>query len=376
MKVPNATEIVDEYNKTGDVAQLANTFNWAPGYAKFMLDQAITKVGLPLKVAPDVVAQAEEIVEEPIIEDVSEEDTAEILNEDLEVEEVPVKDVAINKDESVPLAMMRTKINPQDMLPDTLKAYIRRDVDAVVETFAKLGRNICLIGDSGTGKTTLVEQYAAHNKLPFLRVSCDETSSLKTLLGTREIINGTTYFRSGVMLELIQMPSVILFDEFNALHSSKLFFLHELLDNRRLFVQDADGGKVIKIHNGCQIFLACNPSNKNYGGTNKMNAALGNRTTVIDVPNIKIEDMEVLFECGKHTDSMKQFYSESQRAIYDKGLRVAFSLRNISRATEAIKAGMKPLHALRYEFFNAALLTASEVERDVFEGIGLRIFGR
>jgi MoxR-like ATPase len=233
-----------------------------------------------------------------------------------------------------------------------------------------------LIGDSGTGKTTLVEQYSAITNKPYLRVSCDETSSLKTLLGSREIINGTTYFRSGVMLELIQMPSVIFFDEFNALHSSKLFFLHELLDNRRLFVQDADGGKVIKIHPDCQIFLACNPSNKNYGGTNKMNAALGNRTTVIDVPNIKVEDMEILFECGTHTDSMKQFYSESQRAIYDKGLRVAFSLRNISRATEAIKSGMKPIHALRYEFFNAALLTASEVERDVFEGIGLRIFGR
>jgi len=370
MNVPTATEIVDEFNKTNDVAELAKKFNWAPGYAKFMLDQAqikatVTPVDLNALVNP-----------EPAIEETKEEDVAEILNEDMEVEEVPVKDVAVNKDGKTPLAMMRTKISPLDMLPEVLKTYIKREVDGVVETFARLGRNLCLIGDSGTGKTTLVEQYAASKKLPYLRISCDETSSLKTLLGTREIINGTTYFRSGVMLELIQMPSVVLFDEFNALHSSKLFFLHELLDNRRLFVQDADGGKVIKIHPECQIFLACNPSNKNYGGTNKMNAALGNRTTVIDVPNIKIEDMEVLFECGKHTDSMKQFYSESQRAIYDKGLRVAFSLRNIERATEAIKMGMKPLSALRYEFYNAALLTASEIERDVFEGIGLRIFGR
>jgi midasin (ATPase involved in ribosome maturation) len=257
-----------------------------------------------------------------------------------------------------------------------MSGYIPRDVDNIVKAFAKLRRNICLIGDSGTGKTTLVEQFAANNRLPFLRISCDETSSLKTLLGSKEIINGTTYFRGGVLLELIQMPSVILFDEFNALHSSKLFFLHELLDNRRLFVQDADGGKVIKIHPDCQIFLACNPSNKNYGGTNKMNAALGNRTTVIDIPNIQIKDMEKLFECGKHTDSIKQFYGEAVRAISDKGLRVAFSLRNIQRVTEAIHYGMKPLLAMRYEFYNAALLTASEVERDIFEGIALRIFGK
>jgi MoxR-like ATPase len=262
------------------------------------------------------------------------------------------------------------------MTPDKSDCYIKRKVDNIVEDFAKLRRNICLIGDSGTGKTTLVEQFAAGHTLPFLRISCDETSSLKTLLGSKEIINGTTYFRGGVLLELIQMPSVILFDEFNALHSSKLFFLHELLDNRRLFVQDADGGKVINIHPECQIFLACNPANKNYGGTNKMNAALGNRTTVIDVPNIKVSEMKELFECGTHTQSMIQFYEEASRAISDKSLRVAFSLRNIQRATEAINVGIKPYLALRYEFYNAALLTASEVERDVFEGIALRIFGK
>jgi len=372
--VPTATEIMAEFNKNQSVDEVAAKFNWAPGYAKFMVDQA--KKQSVAVVTPAPTASPVQVVQEASIEATQVEDVAVVLDADLEKVEVPVAEASINKDEVVPLAMMRTRVDAKTMTPDILPSYIRREVDNVVETFAKLGRNICLIGDSGTGKTTLVEQYAAQNKLPFLRISCDETSSLKSLLGTKEIINGTTYFRGGVLLEMIQMPSVILWDEFNALHSSKLFFLHELLDNRRLFVQDADGGKVIKIHPKCQIFLACNPANKNYGGTNKMNAALGNRTTVIDVPNIQIKDMEALFECGKHTDSMKQFYSEAQRAIYDRNLRVAFSLRNIQRATEAIKTGMKPLHALRYEFYNAALLTASEVERDVIEGIGLRIFGK
>jgi nitric oxide reductase NorQ protein len=366
--IPTTAEILSEYNKSQDINSVAKKFNWAPGYAKFMVDNALKQGNMTASGSQN---PSTAVIEEEVIPA-----TATMLNEELEKVEVPIKEVSINKDEQVPLAMLRIKLNAEDFVPEILSAYIRRDTDNLVETFAKLKRNICLIGDSGTGKTTMVEQYAALNQLPFLRISCDETSSLKTLLGTKEIINGTTYFRAGVLLELIQIASVILFDEFNALHSSKLFFLHELLDNRRIFVQDADGGKVIKIHPKCQIFLACNPANKNYGGTNKMNAALGNRTTVIDVPTIKIEEMEKLFECGKHTSSMKQFYSEAQRAIYDRNLRVAFSLRNIQRATEAIKTGMKPLQALRYEFYNAALLTASEVERDVFEGIGLRIFGR
>ena len=378
-KVPTALEIMAVFNVNQDVAEVATKFGWALGYAKFMIDQAkrnsANLPATPVIQAP-VAQEAPKEAETAVISATHSGDKAEVLNKELQPVEVPVEEVAVNKDEKVALAMLRTKVDPVTMTPEVLKSYVRRDVDNIIEAFAKLKRNICLIGDSGTGKTTAVEEYAAQHKLPFLRVSCDETSSLKTLLGTKEIINGTTYFRSGVLLELIQMPSVILWDEFNALHSSKLFFLHELLDNRRLFVQDADGGKVIRIHPQCQIFLACNPANKNYGGTNKMNAALGNRTTVIDVPNIKVADMEKLFECGKHTDSMKQFYNEAHKVIQDKGLRVAFSLRNIQRATEAINTGMKPIQALRYEFYNAALLTASEIERDILEGIGLRIFGR
>lgn len=369
-KIPSAKEIVDVFNQTGTMEGVAQHYNWAPGYTKYMVESAqnklkvipMTSVSLP----PDVATP----VELPAV-DTSETSVA------LTAEEVEtVKEVNTPEPLETKLSMLRTTIDPNAMIPEVLKSYVQRAVDDTVKIFAKMSRNICLIGDSGTGKTTLVEQYAASMKLPFLRISCDETSSLKTLLGSKEIINGTTYFRGGILLELIQMGCVILFDEFNALHSSKLFFLHELLDNRRLFVQDADGGKVIKIHPECKIFLACNPANKNYGGTNKMNAALGNRTTVIDVPNIQVSEMEALFECGKHTDSMKQFFQEANRAIYDKNLRVAFSLRNIQRSTEAIKAGMKPLLALRYEFYNASLLTASEVERDIFEGIALRIFGR
>ena len=348
--VPTAQAIMEVYNRKSDYLDVAKHFSWAVGYAEFMVKQAQKQMPTPVKI---------EVKEVP-------EMTPEVKQE-----------VAMNREIAPDAkAVLSCKIDPLAMLAEVLQGYIRRDVDSFVDSFAKLKRNICLVGDSGTGKTTLVEQYAATRNLPFLRVSCDETTSLKLLLGTKEIINGTTYFRTGVLLELIQMPSVILFDEFNALHSSKLFFLHELLDNRRVFVQDADGGNVIKIHNGCQIFLACNPANKNFGGTNKMNAALGNRTTVIDVPNIKVEEMEKLFECGPQTENLKQFYQEAHRIIYDRNLRVAFSLRNIQRASEAIKAGVKPIDALRYDFYNAALLTASEVERDIFEGIALRIFGR
>jgi MoxR-like ATPase len=372
-------EIVDIYNMNGqDSGKVAVFYNWPAGYAKFMVEQALKKVSnIASNNAVNVPATStvEEVEEAPKEDAPVELTPVQVTCVDEEDVGESVEEVSLSKEEK-PLSMLRTIVDKETMTPQKSSSYIMREVDKLVKTFASLGRNICLIGDSGTGKTTLVEQYAADSKLPFLRVSCDETSSLKMLLGTKEILNGTTYFKGGILLELVQMPSVILFDEFNALHSSKLFFLHELLDNRRLFVPDADGGKVIKIHPKCQLFLACNPSNKNYGGTNKMNAALGNRTTVIDLANIDVEEMAALFECGQHTNSMKTFYSEAQRAISDKQLKVAFSLRNIQRASEAIKHGVKPFLAMKYEFYNAALLTASEVERDVFEGIALRIFGR
>ena len=51
------------------------------------------------------------------------------------------------------------------------------------------------------------------------------------------------------------------------------------------------------------------------------------------------------------------------------------SLRGIKRIADSIKAGDTIQEALRYGFYNCALLTASEKERDTLESIAKVVFG-
>lgn len=276
------------------------------------------------------------------------------------------------------IGILETKIDIENLIPEVDVNYqMRKEVDDKLEIFSARGENPALIGEAGTGKTYAVEQFAARKNLPFLRIACDDTATLKEYLGRREIINGTTYFRTGIFLELVQQPSVILIDEFNAIHSSRLFFLHELLDNRRLFIKDAEGGKVINLHKDCKIFLACNPNTARYSCTQKINAALGDRVVVIPVEPFNSEKIKHFFDTGAQntTDALKNFYNDAVRMINEQGLRVVFSLRGVKRIANAIKSGDNLADALAFGFYNVAHLVANKEDKESLEKLARVHFG-
>src|SRR5665213_1499234 len=113
-KVPTALEIMAVYNVNQDVAEVATKFGWAPGYAKFMIDQAkrnsANLTASPVIQAP-VPQEAPIEAETAIISATQPEDKAEVLDKELKAVSVPVAEVAINKDEKQPLAMLRTKVD-------------------------------------------------------------------------------------------------------------------------------------------------------------------------------------------------------------------------------------------------------------------------
>ena len=291
-----------------------------------------------------------------------------------------VNKYAVNADDKKAdtiVGILETKIDQAKYVPMVDPNYFKRTVDSTMEKIGlKLKKNLFLIGEAGSGKTYGSEQLAARAKLPFLRVALDDSLILKELLGKRDIINGTTYFKEGILLSMVQIPSVILFDEVNANGNGK-FFLHELLDHRRLFIKDAEGGKTIMLHQDCIILLAANPNTARYCGTSKLNAALVDRTTVVPVPCFTPEEIPQLFDTGKPavTESLKKFYVDCQRIIRDQDLRVVFSLRGVQRIVEFIKAGETIAQALGMGFYNSAIVTASIKEKNTLENLAKVHFG-
>ncbi len=285
-----------------------------------------------------------------------------------------------NRPECDAVHVMRTRVEFSAFVPPVDPRYKAREVDADIERYAERGDfATVLVGEAGSGKTYAVQQYAARKGLPFLRVACDDSVMLREMLGKREIKQGTTFFKFGLLLEFLQEPCVILFDEFNALPSGKLFFLHEILDKmsdgHKVFVKEADA--VVNINKGCKVFLACNPNGARYSGTNKLNVALADRPRIVQFNAFEPSEVKEFFDCGDKavTDSLKRFYIEARKLIAQTNMRAVFSLRSVKRIAESIKAGDSVAKALEHNFFNMALLTASEREREQLESLAKVQFG-
>lgn len=276
--------------------------------------------------------------------------------------------------------ILRTHVDASAFIPPKDKAYKMREVDQDIERYAeRRDYATVIVGEAGSGKTYAVQQYAARHGLPFLRVACDDSVALRELLGRREIKQGTTFFKFGLLLEFLQKPGVVLFDEFNALPSGKLFFLHEILDKmsdgHRVFVKEADC--VITLHKDCRIFLACNPNSAKYSGTNKLNVALADRPRIVHFEPFAPSEIKEFFDCGDKakSDALKSYFVEARKLIQSSSMRAVFSLRSIKRIAESIKNGDAIEKALEHNFYNMTLLTASDAEREQLYNLAKVCFG-
>jgi hypothetical protein len=180
-------------------------------------------------------------------------------------------------------------------IPDSkvFDCYIERSVDKRLGIHYDSGKYPITQGKQGTGKTFSHMYYAYKNQLPFFLYSGYEDFRLQKYFGDKTIINGSIKFQEGILVMAIQNPSVILFDEVNAISNANTFDFHALLQNRELFVKDADDGKgkIYRLHPQCRIGFAQNPKSAKYiGGNIKPSNFLG-RCTYITYPEFTKKEL-------------------------------------------------------------------------------------
>lgn len=270
-----------------------------------------------------------------------------------------------------------------------IKAYIPSDNDAEVttykprkeylnalEVYASKNKPVLMIGDAGTGKTSLARYYAYSKKLPFLEVSCDSLLGFRELLGQVNITDGTSHFIEGLFTKFIQQPSVILLDEITALDPGKNFMLHQLLNSREFFVKEADRGlgKTYKLHPDCRLILACNPPNSKYPGTNRLNVALVDRPQVLWIDDLSLTEVKDIVPDTAHKNALIVFYSQGRAMIQKNNLRTTFSVRALKKVSEAIISNVSINEALHHGFLNGVRATAGDEGYKALVGVAQTIW--
>ena len=141
--------------------------------------------------------------------------------------------------------------------------------------YAKWYGNVMLVGEAGTGKTTISEMVANSLELPFRHLSCSAGMSEAHLLG-RMVFDGS-YVQSD-FVEIYENGGVFLFDEFDAMDGNCAVVINSALANGVMSVPNRKDNPTAIRHKDCVIIVACNTFGTGYGdrvyaGRNKLDGA-------------------------------------------------------------------------------------------------------
>jgi MoxR-like ATPase len=188
-------------------------------------------------------------------------------------------------------------------------------------------------GESGNGKTLMIEQICAAEGREFFRVNITEETDEDDLLGGFRLVNGDTVWQDGPVVEAMNRGAVLLLDELD-LGSFKTMCLQPVLEGKGVFLKKI--GKFIKPHAGFTVFATANTKGKGsddgrFAGTRVQNEALLERFKItVDQPyppvatEQKIIDkvfdaLNVDSEVAKPLSSTLARWSESVRRARDEG---------------------------------------------------------
>lgn len=135
---------------------------------------------------------------------------------------------------------------------------------------------VLLIGEAGSGKTTLINQIAEELKLTFYSVSMTRQTTLSSLIGFKNI-NGD--YVSTQLREAVEFGGLMLLDEIDAGDPNVLLCINTLENNFMAFPDT-----IVKKHKDFRLCATANPQGKQFTGRALLDAATLDRFDIIDLP--------------------------------------------------------------------------------------------
>ncbi len=151
---------------------------------------------------------------------------------------------------------------------------------------------VLLIGDTGTGKTSLIRHLAYQTNNAFRRLNLNGSTTVDELVGHYTADGTGLKWIDGVLTDAMKKGYWLLLDELNAGLPEVLFVLQSLLDDDRFIVIAEHEGEVVRPHENFRIFASMNPSLE-YAGTKDMNKALLSRFPIVIQTTYPDPDKEV-----------------------------------------------------------------------------------
>jgi len=202
---------------------------------------------------------------------------------------------------------------------------------AILAGFAH-DRRVMIQGYHGTGKSTHIEQVAAHLNWPLIRVNLDSHVSRIDLVGKDAIVlkdgKQVTEFREGMLPWAIQRPIALVFDEYDAGRPDVMFVIQRVLEAQGKLTL-LDQNRVIRPNPWFRLFSTTNTIGLGdttglYHGTQQINQGQMDRWSIVTTLNYLSHDVEAEIVLAKAPNYQN---AEGKRTI-NAMVRVADMTRN------------------------------------------------
>jgi len=214
--------------------------------------------------------------------------------------------------------------------------------------YAPCGDACLLVGPTGSGKSSLVEQVTARLRWPCITVSAHSRMEMPELTGynlpVTDPVSGdlNTKFVDGPLTKAMRDGMVFVLDEYDTLDPAVSVGLHAILEGRPLVIAE-NGGEIVLPHPNFR-FVACGNTagqgdeNSLYSATMQQNLATLDRFRVLEVSYIPTKEEQKLVE--KSIAGIDPAIAASMvkvaKAIRDRHLGVSSSFLSVTMSTRTL----------------------------------------
>lgn len=277
------------------------------------------------------------------------------------------------------------------LIPEGIPEYcFRRDLVEEIAYCLETGTHCLLVGDAGTGKSSIVEQLAHQLNRPLRRMNLHGESDTTVLLGRdypsiAEDGTRILQFRRGPLPEAVALGYWILLDEIDAALQPVLFCLQQLLEEGGKIVLEDTEGTVLKPHPAFRFFATANSvgiASRHkllYTGTmTRMNEATLDRFGAV----VHVEPMPAALEQevirkrvpaldADFVEAIVRIAGEARKDLSNDKIACTFSTRRCLQWARAMTR-FHPLRAAKLTVLNKL----AEDDYRVLEGVVQRYFGK
>jgi len=194
----------------------------------------------------------------------------------------------------------------------------------IIKKAHEAGLFVLIIGPKGTGKTSLVRDFAKINNINLESINFSLRTRESHLVGTKTLTDGTVSFDEGILIKSMRSGNLLYLDEVNAAEADVLLRLDEALDDRRQIVLKEATGEVVKAKENWFVIATINPLT--HSGTKELPPQILSRFPVRIRLEYPPEEIEL--------DIVKKYVSGNHESEIIQAIKLANTLRQAAAVEE------------------------------------------